>query len=464
MDFTGKLKKIVGADGMLPKSEDERLIGDESPFLGQKPLAAVAPRTSAQISGILKLCNKHGINVVVRGAGSSLTGASVPKKGSVVIDMRNFKKIHEINIEDRYAIVDPGVTIAELNQSLSEHSFFYPPDPGSIEFASIGGTISTNAGGLMAVLYGSTKEWVLGVEAVLADGSIIKTGGRMLKRSIGYDLTGLLVGSEGTLAVVTKAILKIWPAPESSALATAFYASIEDAGRTIAMIKGSGITPLAAEFLDRGAMELVAGQIKNFTFPKNANYMLLVGISSTREAIRRIASEVSRDLKRCGGFGISIAYNPRQIENMYIARKEIFTIMKESADRKSQSIMISDIVVPCSRLPVALRKMEQSSIKYGLTTVLFGHIGDGNIHANIVYDKGDKREVREMEKMQEEFARIAIESMGAVSGEHGIGIEKKGLLKEEFEAEGTLENISLMRGIKRVFDPKGILNGGKIFD
>ena len=464
MDFLGELRKIVGDEGMLPKSEWARLVGDESPFLGRKPLAAVAPRTPEQISGILKLCNKSRVNVVVRGAGSSLTGASVPKKSSIIIHMRNFNRIHEINIEDRYAIVDPGVTIADLNRRLSQHAYFYPPDPGSVEFASIGGTISTNAGGLMAVMYGSTKEWVLGVEAVLADGSIIRTGGRVLKRSIGYDLTGLLVGSEGTLAVITKAILKIWPAPESSALATAFYTNIEDAGETIAMIKGGGVTPLAAEFLDRGAIELVAARVKGFAAPKNANYMLLVGVSSTREAVKRIADQVSRELKRHGGFGVSVAYDQRKIERVYFARKEIFTIMKEGADRKSQSIMISDIVVPCSRLPIALSKMQECSRKYRLATVLFGHIGDGNIHANIVYDKRNRREVREMEKMQEEFARIAIENMGAVSGEHGIGIEKKALLKEEFTAEGTLANLSLMKGIKKVFDPKGILNKGKIFD
>ncbi len=463
MDLVSALKKAGFRHVTGEKKIIDELSRDKSPIVGSTPLAIVWPSGTAQISKLMRLCDSGKIGVTVRGAGSALTGSSVPIGKSIILDMRHLGSILEINIHDKYVVVEPGVILGDLNRKLAKYGYFYPPDPGSSGFATIGGTISTNAGGLRAVRYGTTKDWLLGLEVVLPNGKVIKTGGRVLKRSIGYDLTGLFVASEGTLGVITKAILKICPMPEKVALVVGYYKRISDAGKVIAELNGKGVELLAAEFLDREAMGIMAGG-KRLKLPDNAEYMLFVEIGTSAESLSRISAEVQHAFRKYGASGIEVAASKEKIERLYAARKNIFTVMKKSADIAKKSLMIADSVVPISELPDSLVEMEKVRKRHSLQVVLFGHIGDGNIHANIVYDKSEAGEVAEMDEIQEEFARIAIKHGGSVSGEHGIGIAKKALLKEEFAARGTLESLVLMKKIKSVFDPNGILNRGKIFD
>ena len=463
MDLVSALKKAGFKNATREKKIIDELSRDKSPVIGSTPVAVVWPSSAAQVSKLMRFCNSEKIGVTVRGAGSALTGSSVPTGKSIILDMEHFNHILEINIYDKYVVVEPGVVLGDLNKKLAKYGYFYPPDPGSSGFATVGGTISTNAGGLRAVRYGTTKDWVLGLEVVLPNGKVIKTGGKVLKRSIGYDLTGLFVASEGTLGVITKAILKIYPMPEKVALIVGYYKRIRDAGKVIAELNRKGVEPLAAEFIDREAMGIMAGN-KRLKLPGNAEYMLFVEIGTHAEALNRISAEVQHAFREHGASGIEVAKSKAKIDGLYAARKYIFTAMKKSADSAKKSLMIADSVVPISELPDALAEMEKVRKRHSLQVVLFGHIGDGNIHANIVYDKSKTREVAEMDKIQAEFARIAIKHSGSVSGEHGIGIAKKALLKEEFAARGTLESLALMKKIKSVFDPNRILNRGKIFD
>ncbi|MEM3334818.1 MAG: FAD-binding oxidoreductase, partial [Thermoplasmata archaeon] len=283
-DIVGKENVLTSKEDLLPYTKDASF------FTGKLPNAVILPGTSEEVASIMKICNRDSIPVTVRGGGSSLTGSSIPIEEGIVISMARFDRIIETSIEDRYVVAEAGVKLDNLNLYLSKFKHFYPPDPASSIAATVGGSISTNAGGLRAAMYGATKEWVLGLEVVLPDGTIIQTGGKVLKRSIGYDLTALMIGSEGTLGIITKAILKIAPIPEKYGRIMVYYKSIEEAGKAISALKKNGITPLIAEFMDRISMDSIT-HTKGIKFPEEAQYLLLIDISSTEESIDRKLKE-----------------------------------------------------------------------------------------------------------------------------------------------------------------------------
>lgn len=462
MDFLEALQKSIGAHSVKAgKSENPKYLKDESYLTGPKPLAIAFPKNTNDIEKILRICNKYKIKVVVRGGGSSLTGSSIPTSRSIVVDMSGFSKILETHVEDEYVIVEPGVTLDMLNHHLSKLNYFYPPDPASSAFATIGGTISTNAGGLRALTYGTTKEWVLGLEVVLPNGQTIWTGSRTTKRSIGYDLTALIVGSEGTLCVVTKAILKIWPKPEAVGRIMSYYTTMEDAAVALGELKKRGTIPLSSEFMDRPSMQLMH-EYMEISFPKDAKYAMLVDIAGNREAIPRLLQSSEKILSKNGAISIKLSTSRPEMEKMYNARKYLFNATVKKAEKQNKSVIIADIVVPSSELSETLYEMEKEIKKQELEVILFGHIGDGNIHGNIIADM--HRQSKKIEKLQTTFGNIALRHKGSVSGEHGIGLTKKELLIKEMKSRKSEYSIELMREIKKVFDPKGILNKGKIFD
>ncbi len=463
MDLAGKFGRIQGikilsSPGVLKESSEDR-----SPLPGKKPIVVVQPRNAKQVSRLMELCQKNRINVTVRGGGSSLTGASVPERGGIVIDMSRFNRIVKIEPEDRYAVVESGVTCDQLNKRLSRYNYFYPPDPASASISTIGGNISTNAGGLRSVMYGTTKEWVLALEVVLPDGKIINTGEKTLKRSIGYDITGLMIGSEGTLGIVTKATLKIWPRPERTGMVVAYFSTIESVGEAVGELKRRGVTPLAAEFIDHKSMELVSNY-KKIQFPANASYAVFIEIATTRESMQRMLHFCENVMEGAGAIRVAKATSQDRINKIYAARKSLFDASVAKARESGRKVIIADIVVPASELPSSLKEMQDATLAYKLDVALFGHIGDGNVHANIIFDPKSKKERGTVDKLQSAFGRIAIRHGGSVSAEHGIGLLKKRLLKEEFKERGTLESLVLMKKIKKAFDPNGILNRGKIFD
>ena len=390
---------------------------------------------------------------------TSLTGSSVPLEGFLVLSMAKFDHIIEVSPEDRYAVVEAGVRLDALNDHLSKYGFFYPPDPGSSIAATVGGSISTNAGGMKAVAYGTTRNWVLGLEVVLPNGEIIKVGGKVLKRTAGYDLTSLFIGAEGTLGVITKAILKIWPLPEARGRILAYYDEIGKIGEAVSSINARGITPEMAEFMDRITMDSLT-RTRGMRFPESAKYMLLVDIATTSESLQRQLSETVEILKESKPVDIHVTTDPSEMARMYEARKGSYASLLSERDKPSERVVIGDIVVPPSELPEALREIEAKIGEYGLKVALFGHVADGNIHANIYADVDDRDFMNKVERFQIELGKIAIRHEGSVSAEHGIGLEKKGLLKLELSPQ-VLE---LMKSIKKAIDPNNIMNRGKVFD
>ncbi|MDP8011535.1 MAG: FAD-binding oxidoreductase [Thermoplasmata archaeon] len=463
VDVLNKLRDIVGEKHVLNKKEDFiPYMKDASFFEGAEPIAVVLPGNVDEVSKIMKFCNDNLIPVVVRGGGSSLTGSSILKGEGIILSMARFDKILDLSVEDRYVIAEAGVKLDVLNSYLNKYGFFYPPDPASSISATVGGSINTNAGGLKAAMYGATKEWVLGLEVVLTDGTIIQTGGKVLKRSIGYDLTALFIGSEGTLGVITKAILKITALPEKYGRIMVYYKSISEAGRAIANLKNKGITPLIAEFMDKISMDSIT-HVHGLKFPENAEYLLLIDISSTEESLDRKLKDAYDIISKTDNIGIKITTDKNEMDAMYQARKGLYSSHLNERSSPNEYVVIADIVVPTSKLPDSLKEIKNKIEEYNLKVALFGHIGDGNIHANIFANINDKNHMERVNAFMMDLGRIALEHEGSVSSEHGIGMEKIDLLKEEFKFKKSERNLDIMKSIKNIFDPNNILNRGKLF-
>jgi len=465
MDIIKRLSKILDKDSLLTKKEE--LIPysrDASYFKGSLPMAVAIPNNVTQLSEIMKICYEEEVPVYVRGAGTSVTGSSVPLENSIVISMLKFDKILELDIVSRYVVAEAGVRLDNLNAYLSKYGYFYPPDPASSIASTVGGTIATNAGGLRAVMYGATKEWVLGMEVVLPNGTIAQFGGKVLKRSLGYDLTALMIGSEGTLAIITKAILKIAPKPKLIGRILAYYDSIDKAGEAVAKIKEEGFTPLIAEFLDKVAMESIK-KAKGITYPEKANVMLIIDLVSYEEkSLNEQLEHAHKILSSFSPIQIKVTTDPLEMERIYLARKGVFSSLLLEKEKPEQYMISGDIVVPPSKLPQTLREIEECNKNFGYKMSLLGHIGDGNIHILFFTDPSDEKEIKKAEDFLLETGKIALKYGGSVSAEHGIGLEKKKLILQEFQYKNSTINIELMKQIKKVFDPKNILNRGKLFD
>ncbi|MEM0130055.1 MAG: FAD-binding oxidoreductase [Thermoplasmatales archaeon] len=463
MGIADRLREIRGLTVLTEKEDLIPYTRDASYFEGSLPDAVVIPSRAKEVADVLKICNDMRVPVTVRGGGSSLTGSSVPSGGGVVINMLSMNRILEVRPSDNYAIVEPGVRLDDLNRSLQKLGFFYPPDPASSMAATVGGTIATNAGGLRATAYGTTKEWILGLEVVLPTGEIIETGSLTLKRSIGYDLTALMVGSEGTLGVITKAILKIWPLPEVTGRIISFFKEIESAGAVIAELKRSGIVPYIAEFMDKISLDSIK-ETRGIGYPEGAEYLLLVDVASTAESIDRLLRDSEKIVRLFGPISVTVTKDAGEMERMYEARKGLYSSILSQRDNPNQYVVIGDIVVPASRLPDTLKGVREASTRSGLKVALFGHIGDGNIHANIFADMSNEDVRKRVNGFQESIAAIALSNGGCISAEHGIGMEKKDLLRIELERRDSRYSAELMKRIKLTFDPNEILGRGKIFD
>lgn len=436
---------------------------DASFFEGSEPIAVAIPSSADQIASVMKFCNENEIPVVARGGGTSLTGSSIPLKRFLVLSLARLNRILEINLADRYAVAEPGVRLDDLNEELSKSNFFYPPDPASSQAATVGGSISTNAGGLRASMYGTTKDWVLGVDVVLPTGQRTVFGGKVLKSSAGYDLTSLMIGAEGTLGVITRATLKILPKPERTGRILAYFDSIEKVGNAIRDLKGSGITPLIAEFLDRITMDSLT-KSKGLTFPGKASHMLILDVASTEESLDRQLNQAKELLLKEEPTEISVTTDAQEMARIYEARKGAYSSLLKERKSAAEKVVIGDVVVPASELPATLKEAEQAANELGIRSALFGHISDGNIHANIFADVDDETQMKKVDEYQLRLAESAVKHGGMVSAEHGVGLEKKELLKFQLDALRTNENLRIMKELKKVFDPKGIMNRGKIFD
>ena len=421
---------------------------------GQRCLPELVVRATdaTQISRIMQVCHEHRLPVTPRGSGTSLSGGPVPLCGGIVLDMAGLTRIISISREDQVAVVEPGVINGVLQRALAEHGLFYPPDPASFNFSTLGGNLAENAGGLKAVKYGVTGHYVLGLTAVLADGRIIRTGGKSVKNVVGYDLTRLLVGSEGTLGIIVEANLKVIPLPESSATLRSFFPSAEQAAAVVQAVLQSGIRPVAMEFLDSASIDAVFSALGGDK-PAGAGAMLLIEIDGDREVVARQANTVCAMLEQGQGIEVRLATVREEMNALWTLRQKLGA----AVTGVNTGDFAEDIVVPLGRIAAMVRKVEAIARKNDLAIYNYGHAGDGNLHVNITFDKASEEETRRARQAVRDVFEAALEEGGSISGEHGVGNSKRDYIGMEVD----LNTAAAMAAIKDALDPRGILNPGK---
>jgi glycolate oxidase len=418
-----------------------------------RPEAAIWPTSSEQVSRILAMANKHCFAVIPRGAGTGMAGAAVPFRGGLVLDLCRMNKILDIKIVDRLAVVQPGVVYADLQKALESHGFFFPPDPASGSVCTIGGNVATNAGGMKGAKYGVTKDYVLGLEVVLPDGRIMKTGSKCMKSVSGYDLTRLFVGSEGTLGVVMEIILKINPKPLAVKTSLAYFASLKEAGQAVTAIMRSGIIPSVLEILDENTIRVLR-EHADMNFP-DITAMLLVETDGYTEGETAYQMEkVIEAIRKNNATEIRMADTADETEELWKARKSAGSV----AARLGTNNLSEDITVPISKVPDLLTRISDIVRSYHLPFVVFGHAGDGNLHPKIMYNAYDPDQVDRVHRAADELFKLACDLGGTLTGEHGIGLAKAPYMTLEHDPIA----MDVMRGIKKMLDPNNILNPGKM--
>lgn len=439
----------------MSTEESELIIqaNDAFPSTWVKPDVIVWPEDSKQVSQILKYANERRLPVTPRGAGSSLSGNVIPVNHGIVMNMRRMNRIVEVFEKDLQARVQPGVVYDELNAKLQPSGLFFPPDPGSSSVCTIGGMVANNASGLGAVKYGVTRDYVLGLEVVLPDGSMIRTGSRAVKSSIGYDLIGLFVGSEGTLGVVTEITLRLRTQPEARKAAVASFNSVSDATDAVNEIVTSGLGPAALEFLDHETIVAV-NKAKQLGLNESAA-MLLIEFHGTKDLVEQELNLALNLCKHHSASAIREAQNEDERHNLWVGRKAAYPSLVQSA----RSVIIGDIVVPISRITEMVDKAYKIASEHGVKLACFGHCGDGNVHPNLLTDRTDKDLWQRALSANDEIVTYAIKLGGVASGEHGIGLEKKQFMEMQHG-----ESLRLMRSIKSLLDPNDIMNPGKFVD
>ena len=449
-----KLQQIVGVENVLVEPSKVEPYGADAVKEKFPPEAVVFPETTKEMSEILKLANKEIFPVTARGGGVGYTGGAVPVDGGIVVGTDRMNKIIEIATDDLYVVCQPGLTTFELQQAVEKHGLLFPPDPASYKDSFIGGNIAENAGGMRTPKYGVTKHSVLGLEVVTATGSIIRTGGKTVKNVVGFDLTGLMCGSEGMLGIITEATLKLLPMPEATATVRASFKSMELACKVLTKFTPEGLLPMAMEVVDRNCIGAIE---QNFAFglSKDANAILIVAVDGFAEEVERNAQTVERILQENGGFDTLRSRTKEEEDKLWDVRRAISPSLMKYGTLK----LNEDVVVPRSKVPELIRKIEEIGRAHSTFVANFGHAGDGNIHVNFMCEKDDPESIARARQCVKETFALSVNLGGSISGEHGIGYVKAQYLDMAIDAP-TLE---VMKGIKKVFDPNGILNPGKMF-
>ncbi len=415
------------------------------------PIAVVFPLTTEEVQAVIKLCNAHRIPVVPRGRGTGTAGGSVPEVGGVALSLERMNKIISVDPDNRMAIIEPGVLNQELQDVIKKVGFFWPPDPSSAAYCSIGGNLATCAAGPHAVKYGVARDHVLGLKAVTGNGDIIKTGCYTSKGVVGYDLTRLLVGSEGTLAVIIEATLKLTPLPKHTGGLTAEFVDTYSCAKAIAAIMAQPYTPSALEFLDNGALNLIRSRHQNL-LPENAKAYLMIEVDGSQQEIVEATEAI---LQACQVPGLIEAKPAEDTKALWAARKALSPLLKDIAPKKINE----DIAVPVSHLPELLTGLEKLAAQYQISNVNFGHAGNGNIHVNLLVNPDNADEMKRAYLCLDEVFSLVLSLQGTLSGEHGVGMAKRPFVPREID-ETTM---NLMKAVKLTFDPANILNPGKLF-
>ena len=451
VSFVSRLRNLLPPDRLLTDPVDCYAYAYDNSRKIFPPDAVAFSVSAVEVQAIVALCNEYKIPLTPRGRGTGTSGGSLPEQGGVALSLERMLRIVAVDPANRVIVAEPGVLNQSVQDAAKPHGFFWPPDPSSAAYSSIGGNLATSAGGPHAVKYGTTRDHVLGLKAVTGGGEFIKTGCYTTKGVVGYDLTRLLIGSEGTLAVITEATLKLTPLPEARSGLTAHYRDVESCALAILQIMSLPQTPSALEFLDSGALNLIRGHFPDM-LPANTCAMLMIEVDGPARFIPEYRASV---LSACGNSGLIHAQEATDAATLWLARKTLSPLLRDIAPKKINE----DVVVPVSALPEFLEGLAQLSNKYGITNVNFGHAGNGNIHVNLLVNPDIADEMDRTERCLNEVFDLVIRLNGTLSGEHGVGSEKRAYVSKEIDAT----TLMLMKEIKRVFDPCNILNPGKLF-
>lgn len=449
-----ELTDIVGSSN-VSMAESDRIThsydATKEQFL---PDVVVYAETTEEVRRIMQLANARKIPVLPRGAGSGFTGGTLPIHGGIVLVLTRMNRIIEIDSDNLIAMVEPGVVTADLQREVEKQGLFYPPDPASKEFSTLGGNVAECAGGPRCVKYGVTKDFVMGLTVVTAQGDVIRTGGQTLKNVVGYDLTKLFVGSEGTLGVVTEITLKLIPKPEAKKTLLVQFQTIEGAARGVSAIIRAKIIPTTLEFLDGATIDCIR-EISPIPLPPDCSAVLIIEVDGDPQLIEKQVGKILEVIEPLGVVDVRVAETPEESEEIWQVRRNVSpSLRKVNPDKFNE-----DIVVPRSRVPDMIRALENLSREYDVPIVNFGHAGDGNIHVNVMVDLREPGMETKVHEVMEKIFGAAVELKGSLSGEHGIGTSKARYLGMELDPA----TIVYMKAVKQAFDPNNILNPGKIF-
>jgi glycolate oxidase len=453
--FVQEIAAIVGAAHVLRDDDSRLAYGTDALKRGHPADLVVLPGTTAEIAAIARLCHEMRVPLVPRGAGTGYTGGAVPLLGGVVLSLERLNRILAIDEENLLAVVQPAVITGDLQRAVEAHGLFYPPDPQSLNESSIGGNVAECAGGPRAFKYGVTRRYVLALEAVLPNGAVIRTGSKAVKNVVGYDLTQLLVGSEGTLAIITEVTLRLMPKPPAVATLRACFADVPTAARAVTALLRRRVVPVTLELVDQDSLDALAAYVGSRLAPEGTGALLLVEVDGTPEAVASEVVEVAEACREVGAIEVLTARDGGERDELWRVRRELSYALRPIAPRKINN----DVVVPRGRVPELFVLVERLRHTYRLRIPSFGHAGDGNIHVNIMIDPANADELARAEAAVGELFRGVVALEGSISGEHGIGFSKAPYLSLELSAE----TIAIMKRVKDAFDPHGILNPGKIF-
>lgn len=447
-----EFSQIVGDDRATSRPEDLVAYSYDSHVDEHRPDLVVFPLSTEEVSKIMRVAYREAIPVTARGSGTNLAGESVPVRGGIVVAFTRMDRILEIDEKNRTARVQPGVINFDLQQAVEQRGLMYPPDPSSWKMATMGGTTATNAGGPRTLKYGVTRDYLLGLTVVLANGDVLKTGGTTIKNVTGYDLTRLMCGSEGTLGLITEIVVRLIPKPLGSRTVQAVFERLEDSSDAVASIIAQGIVPASLELMDRVIVSAVEADSPS-GLPTDAAGILLIEVDGDPAGLDMEVEKIERILKARNAGQIVCAADAAEAERLWSARRSVFSAMA----RLRPNVVTEDATVPVSNLTAMLRRVREISERHSVQIGVVAHAGDGNLHPLILFDQRDEAEKKRVEEATKEIFREALGLGGTLSGEHGIGLAKKPFLAMEFDPVA----IAITKRIKESLDPKGILNPGK---
>jgi glycolate oxidase subunit GlcD len=451
--FLTRLAGIVGNGDMLSDPAGRWPYSYDNSRRQAQPGVVVFPANHEEVRDCVRLCNEFNVPLLARGLGSSTTGSAVPPAGGLVLALERMQRVLRLHPADRFMLVESGITNSHAQEAAGAAGFFWGPAPTSAAYSTIGGNLACNAGGPSSVKYGTPRDNVLGLRIVTGAGEELHTGVYTSKGVMGYDLTRLIIGSEGTLAVITEATLRLTPKPETVRTLRAVYADMTAAAAAVSRIMAQPVTPCALEFIDQASIEIIR-DYAGADLPRNAGAMLLIEVDGLVSQIESSVAAVESAARGDGLVEFRAARNQQETEALWKARKALSPALRKIAPKKINE----DVAVPVSRMAEFIGRLQTISKRYGIANVNFGHAGNGNIHVNLMVDPDDKRQMQAVEPCLQEIFQLVLSLQGTLSGEHGVGLEKRPFMSLEFNQV----QLDIMRRIKRQFDPNGILNPGKL--